>query len=309
MSGRDADAVLDVLVVGAGPAGLTAATYLARFHRRFVVVDAGKSRARWIPTSHNCPGFPSGIGGDALLGKLRMQAESFGVCIDEGRIERLQRDDDAFVATAADGRTWRARYVLLATGVVDVMPAMDGLESGIASHAVRLCAVCDGYEASDAAIAVLAPVDVGIHHAAFLRSFSRTVAVVPSEVGAPSPECAEVAKQAGIELLSPALAMHCDDTGCVVETEAGTRRFDTLYPVLGADAQSRLASELGADVDDNGELLVDARMQTSVDGLYAIGDVVSALNQISVAMGHAAIAASALHSRLPTNWREQQVDG
>jgi len=306
-SARDAD-VLDVLVVGAGPAGLTAATYLARFHRRFAVVDAGKSRARWIPTSNNCPGFPSGIGGDALLGKLRMQAEGFDVCIEDGRIERLQRDGDAFVATAADGRSWRSRFVLLATGVVDVMPAMDGLEAGIASHAVRLCAVCDGYEASDADIAVLAPVDDAIRHAAFLRSFSRRVAAIPTEAGAPSPECAALAEQAGIELLPPALAMRCDDEGCVVDTEAGERRFDTLYPVLGCDAQSRLATALSAAVDDNGELTVDARMQTSVDGLYAIGDVVSALNQISVAIGHAAIAASALHGRLPANWREKQVD-
>ena len=300
--------MLDVLVVGAGPAGLTAATYLARFHRRFAVVDAGKSRARWIPTSHNCPGFPSGIGGDALLGKLRTQAESFGVDIEDGRIERLERDGEVFVATAADGRTWRARFVLLATGVVDVMPAMDGLEAGIAAHAVRLCAICDGYEASDADIAVLAPVDVGIHHAAFLRSFSRTVAVVPSEAGEPSPDCARVAAEAGIELLPAAVSMRCEADACVVETEAGTRRFDTLYPVLGSDAQSRLATELGAAVDDNGELIVDARMQTSVDGIYAVGDVVSALNQISVAMGHAAIAASALHRRLPPNWRERQVD-
>ena len=306
-SARDAD-VLDVLVVGAGPAGLTAATYLARFHRRFAVVDAGKSRARWIPTSNNCPGFPSGIGGDALLGKLRMQAEGFDVCIEDGRIERLEREGEAFVATAADGRSWRARFVLLATGVVDVMPAMDGLEAGIASHAVRLCAVCDGYEASDADIAVLAPVDDAIRHAAFLRSFSRRVAAIPTEAGAPSPECAALAEQAGIELLPPALAMRCDDEGCVVDTEAGERRFDTLYPVLGCDAQSRLATALSAAVDDNGELTVDARMQTSVDGLYAIGDVVSALNQISVAIGHAAIAASALHGRLPANWREKQVD-
>ena len=306
-SARDAD-VLDVLVVGAGPAGLTAATYLARFHRRFAVVDAGKSRARWIPTSNNCPGFPSGIGGDALLGKLRMQAEGFDVCIEDGRIERLEREGEAFVATAADGRSWRARFVLLATGVVDVMPAMDGLEAGIASHAVRLCAVCDGYEASDADIAVLAPVDDAIRHAAFLRSFSRRVAAIPTEAGAPSPECAALAEQAGIELLPPALAMRCDDNGCVVDTEAGERRFDTLYPVLGCDAQSRLATALGAAVDDNGELTVDARMQTSVEGLYAIGDVVSALNQISVAIGHAAIAASALHGRLPANWREKQVD-
>ena len=306
-SARDAD-VLDALVVGAGPAGLTAATYLARFHRRFAVVDAGKSRARWIPTSNNCPGFPSGIGGDALLGKLRTQAQGFDVCIEEGRIERLQRDGDLFVATAADGRTWCARFVLLATGVVDVMPAMDGLEAGIASHAVRLCAVCDGYEASDSEIAVLAPVDDAIRHAAFLRSFSQRVAAIPIEAAEPSPDCATLAADAGIELLPPALAMRCDDNGCVVETEAGERRFDTLYPVLGCDAQSRLATGLGAAVDDNGELTVDARMQTSVDGLYAIGDVVSALNQISVAMGHAAIAASALHGRLPANWREKQVD-
>lgn len=308
MSAASADDRLDVLVVGAGPAGLTAATYLARFHRRFAVVDAGKSRARWIPTSHNCPGFPHGIGGDALLDKLRAQAEGFGVSLDEGRIERLQRDAGSFLATAADGRAWRARFVLLATGVVDVMPAMDGLEAGIAAHAVRLCAICDGYEASDADIAVLAPVDVGIHHAAFLRSFSRTVAVVPSEAGEPSPDCARVAAEAGIELLPPALSMRCEQDGCVVETDAGTRRFDTLYPVLGSDAQSRLATDLGAAVDDNGELIVDARMQTSVDGIYAVGDVVSALNQISVAMGHAAIAASALHRRLPPNWRERQVD-
>ena len=308
MSAASADDRLDVLVVGAGPAGLTAATYLARFHRRFALVDAGKSRARWIPTSHNCPGFPHGIGGDALLDKLRAQADGFGVPLEDGRIERLQRDDGGFIATTADGRAWRARFVLLATGVVDVMPAMDGLEAGIAAHAVRLCAICDGYEASDADIAVLAPVDVGIHHAAFLRSFSRTVAVVPSEAGEPSPDCARVAAEAGIELLPAAVSMRCEADACVVETEAGTRRFDTLYPVLGSDAQSRLATELGAAVDDNGELIVDARMQTSVDGIYAVGDVVSALNQISVAMGHAAIAASALHRRLPPNWRERQVD-
>ena len=85
MSGRAADAPFDVLVVGAGPAGLTAATYLARFHRRFAVVDAGMSRARWIPASHNCPGFPHGIGGGELLGRLREQAERYGARIESGR--------------------------------------------------------------------------------------------------------------------------------------------------------------------------------------------------------------------------------
>lgn len=77
--------------------------------------------------------------------------------------------------------------------------------------------------------------------------------------------------------------------------------FDSLYPVLGADAKAGLAMELGARVDENGELIVDAALQISVDALYAAGDVVSALNQISVAVGQAAIAASAIHQRLSLN--------
>ena len=305
----DAEPLLDALVVGAGPAGLTAATYLARFHRDFVVVDGGKSRARWIPESNNCPGFPHGIGGEALLGKLREQARSFGVRIEAGQVARLERDGGHFLATAQDGRRWRARCVLLATGVVDVMPAMDGLEDGIARHAVRLCAVCDGYEASDDAIAVLAPADDAIHHALFLRSFSRRVTAIRSEDGEPSDECARLAREAGVTLLPTATAMRClPGGGCEVDTDAGTHRFDTPYPVLGSDAQSGLALALGADADDNGELITDDRQQTSIDGLYAIGDVVSALNQISVAQGHAAIAATAIHNRLPRNWREIQAD-
>jgi thioredoxin reductase (NADPH) len=307
-SARDPEPLLDVLVVGAGPAGLTAATYLARFHREFVVVDAGKSRARWIPASHNCPGFPHGIGGEALLGTLRTQATGAGATIEDGRIGKLEREGDVFVATADDGRRWRARMVLLATGVVDVMPAMEGLEAGIARHAVRLCAVCDGYEASDSDIAVLAPADEAIRHALFLRSFSRTVTAVRSEPGEPSEECARLAEEAGVELLPPATALRCLDAGCEVQTESGTRSFDTLYPVLGSDAQSELAIMLGAQVDGNGELETDERQQTSVPGLYAIGDVVSALNQISVGLGHAALAATAIHNALPRNWRERQPD-
>lgn len=297
---------LDCLIVGAGPAGLTAAVYLTRFHRRIVVVDAGSSRARWIPSSHNCPGFPFGVPGRELLRKLRDQAQGYGAEIENGRIGRLERDDDGvFLATADDGRQWSARYVLLATGIVDVMPPVDGLQTAIDRGAVRLCAVCDAYEASDERIAVYAPVEAGIAHAAFLRTFSRQVAVLRSEPGEPSAQAAASAREAGIELLDVPAALGHDASGCRVRFDDGrTRDFDTLYPVLGGDAQSQLATSLGARVDDNAELVVDDKLQTSVDGLYALGDVVSALNQISVAVGHAAVAATAVHGRLPRNYRE-----
>lgn len=313
---EDEDAPLDCLVIGAGPAGLTAATYLARFHRRILVVDAGKSRARWIPTSHNCPGFPFGVAGPALLEKLRAQATGYGAPLVEGCIARLEADAQAgagFLATAADGRRWRARCVILATGIVDHMPAMPGLEAAIARNVVRLCAVCDGYEASDERIAVYAPVEAAIRHALFLRTFSRRVAAVRSEPGEPAPDSARAAAGARVPVLACATSLEHDGHCCVFRLEDGSvHRFDTVYPVLGGDAQSQLATALGAAVDGNGELQVDAHQQTSVDGLYAIGDVVSALNQISVGVGHAAIAATAIHNRLPRNYREDassQPDG
>ena len=296
---------LDCLIVGAGPAGLTAATYLVRFHRRIAVVDAGESRARWIPTSHNFPGYPSGIGGHALLAKLREQAEGYGATITRGRITALHREDGVFVASDDQGRQWRACHVLLATGIVDRMPQMEGLEEAIAAGTVRLCAVCDGYEASDEAIAVLGPADVAIHHALFLRTFSRSVAAIRSAPGEASATNAKLAEAAGIELLPVPLRLEKSNAHCAAILEDGSRRrFDTLYPVLGSEAQAQMAAALDARTDDKGELKVDASMQTSVDGLYAIGDIVSALNQISVAVGHAAIAATAIHNRLPPNYRE-----
>lgn len=306
-SNASGDAPLDCLIVGAGPAGLTAATYLTRFHRRVVVVDGGASRARWIPTSHNCPGFPSGVHGTTLLARLREQATGYGAPIVDATIARLERDDEGFHATAADGQRWRARHVILATGIVDRMPALQGLSAAIDAGAVRLCAVCDAYEASDERIAVYGPIDEAIGHALFLRTFSSDVHVVPVEARRADPARLQHAREAGIGVHPPADAMAYDGDCVVVEFDGvPAQRFATLYPVLGGEAQAGFAHALGARCDDNGELVVDDHQQTSVDGLYAIGDVVSALNQIAVAVGHAAIAATAVHNRLPRNFRENR---
>jgi thioredoxin reductase (NADPH) len=278
---------LDCLVIGAGPAGLVAATYLARFRRRIGVVDAGASRARWIPTSHNCPGFPLGVSGPALLERMREQAETYGVAITRGRIASIERAGNEFLARDAEGGSWRAASVILATGIVDRLPVVEGgdaaLEAAIDAGVLRLCAVCDAYEASDERIGVLGARDDAARHASFLRTFSRSVDAIPVE---------------------SAVGLRCGDTDCTVAfVDGSTRDYDTLYPVLGSDSQSQLARDLGAAVDEEGALHTDAHLQTSVDGLYAIGDVVSALNQIAVAVGHAAIAATAVHNRLPPNPR------
>ena len=120
----------EVLIIGAGPAGLTAATYLGRFLRRVLVADAGEPRACWIPVSHNMPGFPAGITGPAILSRLRDQAEEYGAVIEAGRVESLRVSVDGFTARLND-RDIRVRAVLLATGVVDHHPDLPGVEDAV----------------------------------------------------------------------------------------------------------------------------------------------------------------------------------
>ena len=299
---------LDCLVIGGGPAGLTAATYLARFHRRIVLADCGESRARYIPVSHNCPGFPFGVSGVDLLQRMREQAAHYAVEPVRVRIDGLERHAGGFVAHGG-GASWRACTVLLASGIRDRLPDIAGLERGIADGVIRICAVCDGYEAGDERIAMLGPPASVIGHACFLRTFSRTVTAVLSEAGEVAAEDRERAARLGIGILAPADSIELvrdaasNIRACRFSWADSQREFDVVYPVLGADVKGRLASAIGAHRDDDGELIVDARMQTSVDGCYAAGDAVSAVNQIAVAVGHASVASIAIHNRLPRNVR------
>src|SRR5918993_69702 len=158
--------MLDTLIIGAGPGGLTAAIYLARFRRQVRLVSAGASRAELIPATHNFPGFPAGVSGAALLARLQEQAENHGVQVTRGRVEDLQREGEGFVALI-DGQRVQARAVLLATGVLDLHPDFSGLQEATLAGLVRWCPICDGYEVLDQAIGLIAPGRSGLDHALF----------------------------------------------------------------------------------------------------------------------------------------------
>lgn len=293
----------DCLIIGAGPAGLTAATYLARFRRHIIVIDSGQSRARWIPVSHNCPGFPFGIAGNALLSHFRAQAERYGVPIHAGTVTALDRHRSGFQARIGRERVV-AHTVLVASGIVDTLPDTEAPEAAIASGAMRLCAVCDGYEARNEAIAVHGPIDVALGHARFLRTFSTQVTVI-GEPGERATE-AHTAEGAhmGVAILPPLERLVFNEGGCTVHTRDGAaHRFDTLYPVLGCTPSTGFLTTLGPRCDATGKLEVTRTMQTSVPNLFAAGDVVAGLNQISAAVGQAAVAATSIHGGLPSHLR------
>jgi thioredoxin reductase (NADPH) len=180
--------LIDCLIVGAGPAGLTAALYLRRFHRRVLVADSGHSRARYIDRSHNFPGFPEGIAGPELLARLRRQVEDVDGSFLDAEITEIQhRGDpgDGFVAHTQAGSI-RARTVLIATGIIDKAPVLPGLEQVMRRGLVRQCPICDGHEHTGQRIAVLGDGPHAQREAVFISHFSRPVSLVGLVAGAPA---------------------------------------------------------------------------------------------------------------------------
>ncbi len=289
----------DVLVVGAGPAGLIAAVYLARFRRSVALVDAGHSRAVRIPRSHNYPGYPEGITGPDLTASLREQARHYGIEATPATVETLQAKGDGFAATWAGGGT-SARCVVLATGATDVEPRLPHLAEALQTGAIRYCPVCDGFEVIDQRVGVLIDGPAGVAEAVYLRHFTPQVTVfqASAEVGL-APADRERLVRAGIRLVpAPLTSARLWRDRITLRHGDEETTCDTVYCALGMNVHSRLAVDLGAEVDASGYLRVDAHQRTTVPGLYAAGDVASGLNQISVASGGAAIAASAIHREL-----------
>jgi thioredoxin reductase (NADPH) len=295
--------MLDCLVIGGGPAGLLAAVYLGRYRRTVQVIDAGESRAARIPESHNYPGF-FGIGGEELLRRLTAQAKQYGAQIVAGRVTSLHIEASAFVASLPN-RNVAARFVLLATGLIDCSPPIEGEPENGSSEAIRFCPVCDGYETIDRRVGILGDINTGGKKARFLRTYTKDVSLFLTNDAAADVDARKKLDEEGVRVMGrPKRTELLTEPAIVVVTELGQKhKLDVLYPALGSVVRSELATALGAECNENGNLIVDDHQRTSVDRLYAAGDVVTDLHQLSVAFGHAAVAATDIHNRLPHNPR------
>src|SRR4051812_42741083 len=259
---------LDCLVIGGGPAGLTAAIYLARFHLDILVVDAGKSRAGLIPCTRNHAGFPDGISGVELLQRMRDQACKYGAKIETEFVTKLEHDPDAGLFTATWGSGCRtARTVLLATGVTNRRPPMDEElhDDAVARGLVRYCPICDGYEVTDKKVGVIGSDSHGVAEALFLRSYTADVTLIaPNKSLRLKPDDQAKLKAARISCVDgPAQAVAISSDFIVVETAEGTHAFDSVYPALGSDTHVQLAEQVNADLSKDCCIKVDSHQRTS----------------------------------------------
>ena len=231
---------------------------------------------------------------------MRAQAVSYGADIRSSRAERLEQTGGGYTIILAEGAL-QARFVILANGIEDVLPPVPGVEEALCDSRARLCPICDAYEGINRRLAVLGSGDLGGREALFLRHYSAEVTLmVPNGADPPSPALLGRLDRAGIACRSIEIAdLRFIADGCeLARSMDGPAQFDHLYLALGCRParQPSITPELARD--PQGMLQVDAHQRTSLDNLYAAGDIVRGLNQITVAAAEGAIAATDIHNRL-----------
>lgn len=287
----------EALVVGGGPAGLSAAIYLARYDRSVALFDAGAGRSSWWQVNRNYLGFVDGVRARDLRALGRSQLAHYDhVHIHESQIRRMAREGDMFVAEGSEGR-WLGATVILCTGVVDYWPQFPGWEEYV-GRSMFWCLTCDGYSSRGMHIVVVGNDD---HAAVTARQFQRFSPHITMLTNAPTCEISPAEQrclaEAGIPLI--------DDT---IKTADGTDGFITalnttggrcipcerVFSQQGARPQTKLAVDLGVELRENGYILVDEEQCTNVPGVFAAGDVDGLhAHQITTAVHEGGQAASA----------------
>ena len=255
-----------------------------------------------IPRSHNHAGYPQGVVGADLLENMADQARRYGADLRRGEVTGLRRDGRLFTAQT-DAGPITARTVLLATGVVNNRP--EGMDDQFHAEALgrgllRYCPVCDGYEVTDKRVAVIGTADHGTAEAQFIRTYTADLTLVsPHGDHDLSAQCSQALDEAGIARVAGPCSGYAIENGRIAfDTGAGRLAFDSIYPALGSLVRSGLAVSCGAEVSEQDCVLVDNHLETSVPGLFAAGDVVIGLDQISHAMGQAGVAATTIRNHL-----------
>ncbi|MWC00016.1 NAD(P)/FAD-dependent oxidoreductase [Agromyces seonyuensis] len=297
----DAGGDADVVIVGGGPAGLSAALSLGRARRRVVVIDSAEPRNRTAAHMHGVLGH-DGLSPLVLLERGRAEAAGYGVRFLREAVRSASVEADGLIEVQTAAGMIRTRRLLVATGLEDALPDIPGFQEQW-GRGVVVCPYCDGWEHRDDVVGIVATSPQSVHQAQLLRQWSHRVVYFENVVGEASEVELERLERRGIRVVTgPVSALRIEDgdlTGVevggnavdvgVVFTGPTMRPRDELLRALGA---ATTESELGSWVD------VDADGRTSVPGVWAVGNVVNVRANVSVSLGLGSLMAGALNADL-----------
>jgi len=301
MSEGTPDPCWDVVVVGGGIAGLSAAVYLGRSRRRTIVIDSGHSMAKWEPLVENYLGFPDGISGSALLERSRVHATRFATERAEDEIADIRKEDGGPFRVVGRRSTYLGARVLLATGLTHLLPDIPGARDCL-GHSLFFCKDCDAFRIQGRPVGVLGSRNETARYALALLAFA------PSVMIATNGERPRWDTRLEERLQEYQVPVHRDPVKEIVHEERQVRallwrsgaqwELEALFVTRGDVFHTGLAKGLGAEEDNEGQLSVDADMKTSVPGLYAAGCVTPANCQMIIAAGQGATAGQAINRDL-----------
>ena len=290
----------DVIIVGGGCAGLSAALYLGRAMRSVLVVDSGKSLALWEPDVQNYFAFPEGISGEKLIQRGVAHAKKYKTKIVRDEISGARKIGKDF-SLRGKKSSYRAKRVLLATGVFHIPPDIPHVKQCL-GHSMFFCKDCDGYRNQDKRIAIVGQNNEAVEYALGMLCYACCVVITTngkkpswdkrhsewiSEYEIPvyhSPICGVKHKKGFLKSLT------FENGRCVA--------IDALFTTRGDIIHNKLGKALGAKLDAAGQIVVDNCMRTSVQGLYAAGCVTPANCQMIIAAGDGATAAQSINRDL-----------
>ncbi|OBI05365.1 thioredoxin-disulfide reductase [Mycobacterium scrofulaceum] len=280
-----ADTVHDVIIIGSGPAGYTAALYTARAQLAPLVFEGTSFGGALMTTTEveNFPGFRDGITGPELMDQMREQALRFGADLRMEDVEAVSLDGPVKSVTTAEGETFRARAVILAMGAAARYLGVPG-EQELLGRGVSSCATCDGFFFKDQDIAVIGGGDSAMEEATFLTRFARSVTLVHrrDEFRASRIMLDRARENDKITILTnkAVLAVEGDQTVTglrlrdTVTGEESTLPVTGVFVAIGHDPRSELVRDV-LDTDPDGYVLVKGHTTaTSIDGVFAAGDLV-----------------------------------
>jgi thioredoxin reductase (NADPH) len=291
----------ECVIVGAGPAGLSAAVYMGRFRRRTLVVDCGDGRWSYGQRNENYLGFPSGVSALRLHQLGRAQAERFGVTFRPWEVSAVRKDRDVF-SLETTGEPCRARTLIWAAGVHDRWPGFAGARRLVGRH-LFWCIVCDGWRARDKSVLILGDTDRAVSTTLQFLTYTRRVTLLadPAHRRISSRGRAKLAA-GGIPMIEGRVRRVIAGEAAVTEVvlEDGRRiPADLLFSLFGSTPRSALLGALPVTLAANGHVRIDDKNRTSLPGFFAAGDVTDKHSHQVISAAHeGAMAAQAANQVL-----------
>lgn len=313
----------DVIIVGGGAGGLSAAIYLQRYRLSCLVIEKGRGRSFWMQDLRNYLGLPPTTPGRELLQQGQDHLLSLGGDHLRGFVEEVQDEGETFAVKVKLGKQdstypiFRSKYLIAASGIIDNLPQLEDMQNvyDYAGYNLHVCLICDGYEIADRKCGLFVNTEAAINTAFVLNWFTPYITVFTQGLTEVSAEMRQKLKDYGYPLVETPirrfLGLNHEMTG-VELTDGSTVGLETGLVSMGSHYYSEYLKGLDLQWKGN-NLVTDSMCRTSHSRIFAVGDLKDGLNQVSIAVADGTLAATAIWRDIrraspPRRWEQNLIE-